>query len=242
VLFCHEHAFVDTPAVLAVLAARLGPAFRAVSVPADEVSYDDAVATYLFNSQLLPRADGRFVLIAPADVGARPRVAAYLERLAAGDGPIAEVQRFEQMLADEGVLLVTVVNDLDEPVSGLRLVLTPGNARMRVVETPASVDIEARSKASVPVRLAAVAQGVVPFSALLTTRTGAPVGVAGTIEVRAAPPGAWLYVAFGGALGVILVVGVVRSLRRPSKVQTDIALDPVEPTPEPPWPPPLDPT
>jgi succinylarginine dihydrolase len=95
VLFCHEHAFVDTPAVLAVLAARLGPAFRAVSVPADEVSYDDAVATYLFNSQLLPRADGRFVLIAPADVGARPRVAAYLERLAAGDGPIAEVQRFD---------------------------------------------------------------------------------------------------------------------------------------------------
>ena len=55
---------------------------------------------------------------------------------------------------------------------------------------------------------------------MLTTRTGAPVGVAGTIEVRAAPPGAWLYVAFGGALGVILVVGVVRSLRRPSKVQT----------------------
>ena len=94
-LFCHEHAFVDTPAVLAVLAARLGPAFRAVSVPADEVSYDDAVATYLFNSQLLPRADGRFVLIAPADVGARPRVAAYLERLAAGDGPIAEVKRFD---------------------------------------------------------------------------------------------------------------------------------------------------
>ena len=37
VLFCHEHAFVDTPAVLAALAARVGPAFRAVTVPAIEV-------------------------------------------------------------------------------------------------------------------------------------------------------------------------------------------------------------
>ena len=178
--------------------------------------------------------------------GAGDRHAATLQLLTTGVGRLGQgltvSPQTTNFLADEGVLLVTVVNDLDEPVSGLRLVLTPGNARMRVVETPASVDIEARSKASVPVRLAAVAQGVVPFSALLTTRTGAPVGVAGTIEVRAAPPGAWLYVAFGGALGVILVVGVVRSLRRPSKVQTDIALDPVEPTPEPPWPPPLDPT
>lgn len=176
--------------------------------------------------------------------GAGDRHAATLQLLTTGVARLGQgltvSPQTTNFLADEGVLLVTVVNDLDEPVSGLRLVLTPGNARMRVVETPASVDIEARSKATVPVRLAAVAQGVVPFSALLTTRTGAPVGVAGTIEVRAAPPGAWLYVAFGGALGVILIVGVVRSLRRPSKVQTDIALDPVEPTPEPPWPHPLD--
>ena len=95
VLFCHEHAFVDTPAVLAALASGVGPAFRAVTVPAVEVGFEDAVATYLFNSQLLPRADGRWLLVAPADVRTRPRVAAYLERLVAGGGPIAEVLSFD---------------------------------------------------------------------------------------------------------------------------------------------------
>ena len=95
ILFCHEHAFVDTPAVLAALASGVGPAFRAVTVPAAEVGFEDAVATYLFNSQLLPRPDGRWLLVAPADVRTRPRVAAYLERLVAGGGPIAEVLSFD---------------------------------------------------------------------------------------------------------------------------------------------------
>jgi succinylarginine dihydrolase len=95
ILFCHEHAFVDTPAVVAAVGSGLGPAFRAVTVPAAEVGFEDAVATYLFNSQLLPRPDGRWLLVAPADVRTRPRVAAYLERLVAGGGPIAEVLSFD---------------------------------------------------------------------------------------------------------------------------------------------------
>jgi succinylarginine dihydrolase len=77
------------------VASGVGPAFRAVTVPAAEVGFEDAVATYLFNSQLLPRPDGRWLLVAPADVRTRPRVAAYLERLVAGGGPIAEVLSFD---------------------------------------------------------------------------------------------------------------------------------------------------
>jgi len=60
-----------------------------------EVSVADAVTTYLFNSQLLPRADGRFLLVAPAQVRANGAVAAYVDRLLASGGPIAEVLAFD---------------------------------------------------------------------------------------------------------------------------------------------------
>ena len=57
-----------------------------------EASVDDAVRTYLFNSQLLTRPDGRMVLVAPAECREHPRVAAVLERVVADPGnPIAEV-------------------------------------------------------------------------------------------------------------------------------------------------------
>jgi succinylarginine dihydrolase len=94
-LLCHERAYVDQPRVLAQLANAVGPAFEAVVVPANEVSVDDAVSTYLFNSQLLARADGRFVLVAPAEVAENARVSAYVDALVASGGPIAEVLTFD---------------------------------------------------------------------------------------------------------------------------------------------------
>lgn len=95
VLFCHERAFVDSPAVLAEIAAKVGPAFVPVVVRDDEASLADAVATYLFNSQLVTRPDGRLLLVAPAECREHPRVAAYLDALLASDGAIAEVLTFD---------------------------------------------------------------------------------------------------------------------------------------------------
>ncbi|PLO67740.1 succinylarginine dihydrolase, partial [Klebsiella pneumoniae] len=57
VLFCHEQAFADQTALLQQLAQRV-PGFTPLVVPASRVSVAEAVATYLFNSQLLSRADG----------------------------------------------------------------------------------------------------------------------------------------------------------------------------------------
>jgi succinylarginine dihydrolase len=90
-LLCHARAWLDQSQVMAALAAAIGPSFMAIVVDDAEVSLDDAVATYLFNSQLLLRPDGRFLLLAPADVGGNDRVRAYLDRLVASGGPIAEV-------------------------------------------------------------------------------------------------------------------------------------------------------
>jgi succinylarginine dihydrolase len=95
VLFCHQQAWIAQESVLAELGAKIGPGFAPIVVSADELPLDDVVATYLFNGQLLPRADGRLLLVAPAECRENTRVAAYLDALVAGGGPIAETLTFD---------------------------------------------------------------------------------------------------------------------------------------------------
>jgi len=94
-LFCHERAFVDQDALLAALQDAVGPAFRATVIRDDELSLSDAVGTYLFNSQLLPRDDGRFLLVAPAECRANRATSELLDRLIADGTPIADVLTFD---------------------------------------------------------------------------------------------------------------------------------------------------
>jgi succinylarginine dihydrolase len=89
-LLVHERAWVDTRGTIAELASRVGPGFRAEVVTDEELSLDEAVATYLFNSQLLERPDGGLVLVAAGEVREHPRAAAVLARWTAPGGPIAE--------------------------------------------------------------------------------------------------------------------------------------------------------
>ena len=53
------------------------------------------MTTYLFNSQLLTRADGGMLLVAPAECAEDPAVGAYLARLVASNGPIREILTFD---------------------------------------------------------------------------------------------------------------------------------------------------
>jgi hypothetical protein len=117
-------------------------------------------------------------------------------------------------LADEGTLQVTVVNDLGVEVDGVRLVLDPTNPRLRIVAQPDPIQIGANSRAVVPVRAEALAAGLVPVNATLTTGDGTPIGVPGTITVRANPPGYLFYIVGGAIVALILVFGIVRTLRR----------------------------
>ena len=95
VLFCHERAFVMQDAILCALRDRIGAAFDAIVVREDEIGLDRAVATYLFNSQLMPRDDGSMLLVAPAECLEDKTVAAYLGRLTSGAGPIRELRVFD---------------------------------------------------------------------------------------------------------------------------------------------------
>ncbi|MHC2963292.1 N-succinylarginine dihydrolase, partial [Klebsiella pneumoniae] len=91
VLFCHEQAFADQTALLQQLAQRV-PGFTPLVVPASRVLVAEAVATYLFNSQLLSRADGSMALILPQEAQEHAGVWEYLNELLAGDNPIADLR------------------------------------------------------------------------------------------------------------------------------------------------------
>ena len=94
-LLCHERAFVEQDALIANLQDAVGPAFTAVVIRDDELSLADAVGTYLFNSQLLPRDDGRFLLVAPAECRAHRATSELLDRLIADGTPVADVLTFD---------------------------------------------------------------------------------------------------------------------------------------------------
>ncbi len=97
-LFHHQDAFLDSDRVLAELQTKLaarGGWLQAISVPRADVSVDDAVRTYLFNSQLLTRADGSMLLVVPEECRANPRVWSYLEQLTGQGTGIAEVKVFD---------------------------------------------------------------------------------------------------------------------------------------------------
>jgi len=94
VLFCHEQAFVDQPRLLEQLRSKV-PGFTAIEVPQSAVSVPEAVSTYLFNSQLLSRDDGRMMLVLPQESRTHSGVWRYLNELVAADNPIDELKVFD---------------------------------------------------------------------------------------------------------------------------------------------------
>jgi succinylarginine dihydrolase len=90
ILFAHEQAFADKGALFAAVAARC-PNLAIVEVPAAEISLADAIASYLFNSQLVTLPDGSRALIVPMECMETPSVAAWLARHVGIAGPIHAV-------------------------------------------------------------------------------------------------------------------------------------------------------
>lgn len=79
-LMCHALAFVDQPRVLAEARERL-PSLQVFEVSAAELSLEEAVATYLFNSQLVTLPDSRMLLLCPIECELHPGVQKVLGRL-----------------------------------------------------------------------------------------------------------------------------------------------------------------
>ncbi|MCB6184822.1 N-succinylarginine dihydrolase [Leeia sp. TBRC 13508] len=98
VLFHHQESFLDQANVLAELKRKLaakGADFIAIEVPTAKVSVLDAVKSYLFNSQLLSKADGKMIIVVPEECRNNAAVSAYLDELISSGGPINEVKIFD---------------------------------------------------------------------------------------------------------------------------------------------------
>jgi len=93
-LFFHEHAFEDTAGTLEAIRRASDGLFmlNPVMVPDAEVPLADAIASYLFNSQLLQLpGEDRLVLLAPMETRETDSTRAFCEAMVAGNGPIGRV-------------------------------------------------------------------------------------------------------------------------------------------------------
>ncbi len=96
VLFYHEEAFLNTEQTFEQIKNAYGDApFHFVKVPSNRVSVDDAVRTYLFNSQLVTLNDGSMAIIAPGECEENERVKSYLDELVTQETPIKQVKIYD---------------------------------------------------------------------------------------------------------------------------------------------------
>ncbi|GEK46181.1 N-succinylarginine dihydrolase [Bisbaumannia pacifica] len=92
VLLYHEMAFLDEQGTLDELRAKMATPLIPVRVPKEAVSMEDAVASYLFNSQLLSNPDGSMTLVVPGECQDNEAVWRTIQDLLiAGPNPINEV-------------------------------------------------------------------------------------------------------------------------------------------------------
>lgn len=96
VLFYHEQAFLNSDNFTQELRAKFGSDdLHLIKVSTDDVSVDDCVKTYLFNTQIITLTDGSMAIIAPMHCHDNPRVKAYLDGLLRQNTPIKQVKYFD---------------------------------------------------------------------------------------------------------------------------------------------------
>lgn len=97
VLFYHQQAFVDSQAKLAEVQRKFGAeqALHFIEVKTDEVSVEQAIKTYLFNTQVITLANGEMAIIAPTECRDNATVHSYLQELTQRNTPIKQVQYYD---------------------------------------------------------------------------------------------------------------------------------------------------
>jgi len=120
VLFVHEQAFADPKRIYAELGQRL-PGIEIIEVSASAIGLAEAIASYVFNGQLVTLPEGGMALVVPAEAREAPRVWAWLQEHVAGNGPIRAIECVDvrQSMANGG---------------------GPACLRLRVVADPVTVD------------------------------------------------------------------------------------------------------
>ncbi|NYG06947.1 hypothetical protein BJ986_001434 [Phycicoccus badiiscoriae] len=117
-------------------------------------------------------------------------------------------------LADSGRLQITVTNDLAVPVGNVKLTVEASNLRLRIDSQPPILRIGPKSRATVSVSVTALAAGSVPLRTRLTTPDGTVIGEGADVQVRVTPTGNWVYGGLAAVGGLVLLLGIVRTVRR----------------------------
>lgn len=96
VLLYHEHAFADAAAALGSIRQRYLELFDSplflIQVDAGRVSLQDAISSYLFNSQLIRNNQGKLTLVSPAQCSEIDSVREEIDSILVADNPISEVR------------------------------------------------------------------------------------------------------------------------------------------------------
>ena len=87
----HEEAFAEPNQAISSICDQFGGDLQLVEVPSSEVSLDDAVATYLFNSQIVSLHDGSKLLISPVECRENPKTAKFIQqKIVEGNNSISQ--------------------------------------------------------------------------------------------------------------------------------------------------------
>jgi succinylarginine dihydrolase len=134
-LLLHERTFVDQPTALdrirRTFETTCGAALHVIEIPDADLPLPEAVATYLFNSQIVDRPDGSMWLIAPADCQTSQSASHVIRQIVAGDNPIAGVEyvSVRQSMRNGGgpacLRLRVVLNDAELKSVHPNVLLTP---------------------------------------------------------------------------------------------------------------------
>ena len=96
VLFYHQQAFLNTAQVKAQISSAFGNSeFHFIEAPTAQVSVENAVKSYLFNTQLINLPNGKMVIIAPMECQNNTAVNDYLNAVVADNNPISDVHFFD---------------------------------------------------------------------------------------------------------------------------------------------------
>ena len=81
VFLYHEQAFATSRSMITDIAGPLGHELTLIEASNTDFSLNDAVTSYLFNSQIVTLPDGTMALIAPLESQENPRVDAFVQRM-----------------------------------------------------------------------------------------------------------------------------------------------------------------
>ena len=87
VLFLHQESFEDRDGALAEIRNAM-PDIEIIEAPSKDVSLEDAISSYLFNSQLLTLPTGEMALLLPQEAAENKSTHAFLERVRSENNPV----------------------------------------------------------------------------------------------------------------------------------------------------------